>query len=63
MLFLLKNLYPLVQLEILHIFVIEIFDIMQRNAMCSKAFATNVLPATFRICPYCLIFKKIKSIT
>ena len=36
---------------------------MQRNAICSKTFATNVLPVTFEISPYFLIFKKIKSIT
>jgi len=49
--------------KILTIFVIEIFEIMQRNAICSKTFATNVLPVTFEISPYFLIFKKIKSIT
>lgn len=49
--------------KILTIFVIEIFEIMQRNAICSKTFATNVLPVTFEFSPYFLIFKKIKSIT
>ena len=48
--------------KILTIFVIEIFEIMQRNAICSKTFATNV-PVTFEFSPYFLIFKKIKSIT
>lgn len=49
--------------KILTIFVIEIFEIMQRNAICSKTFATNVLLITFGFRPYFLIFKKIKSIT
>ncbi len=49
--------------KILTIFVIEIFEIMQRNAICSKTFATNVLPVTFKFTPYFLIFEKIKSIT
>ena len=45
------------------LFMIEIFEIMQRNAICSKTFATNVLPVTFKFTPYFLIFEKIKSIT
>lgn len=49
--------------KILTIFVIEIFEIMQRNAICSKTFATKVLPVTFEFSSYFLIFKKIKSIT
>ncbi|MCE8448237.1 hypothetical protein J8857_03590 [Phocaeicola dorei] len=40
--------------------MIEIFEIMQRNAICSKTFATNVLPVTFEISPYFFDFQKDK---
>ena len=58
-----KKTIDLLHSKICSIFVIEIFEIMQRNAMCSKNFVTNVLPIIFDFSPYFLIFKKIKSIT
>ena len=63
MLVLNKKTIDLLHSKICSIFVIEIFEIMQRNAMCSKTFVTNVLPIIFDFSPYFLIFKKIKSIT
>ena len=63
MLVLNKKTIDLLHSKICSIFVIGIFEFMQRNAMCSKTFATNVLPITFEISPYFLTFKKIKSIT
>jgi hypothetical protein len=50
-------------IDLLHSKICSIFEIMQRNAMCSKTFVTNVLPIIFDFSPYFLIFKKIKSIT
>lgn len=63
MLVLNKKTIDLLHSKICSIFVIEIFEIMQRNAMCSKTFVTNALPIIFDFSPYFLIFKKIKSIT
>ena len=63
MLVLNKKTIDLLHSKMCSIFVIEIFEIMQRNAMCSKTFITNVLPVTFEFSSYFLIFKKTKSTT